>query len=98
MIEKEQIYFSVIIPVYNREKFIEKTINSVLNQTYSKFQLICVNDGSSDKTQQILNEFETKDSSSNVLALFRFILSANKIERNNFIKTINFKIKILSLY
>ena len=69
MIEKEQIYFSVIIPIYNREKFIEKTINSVLNQTYSKFQLICVNDGSSDKTQQILNEFETKDSRIEIITL-----------------------------
>lgn len=41
---------SVIIPVYNREKFIDDAIRSILNQTYQNFELIIVNDGSTDET------------------------------------------------
>ena len=41
---------SVIVPVYNGEKYIKKCINSILNQTYSNFELIIINDGSVDKT------------------------------------------------
>ena len=69
MIEKEQIYFSVIIPIYNRESFIKKTIRSVLNQSYKNFEIICVNDGSTDKTAQILNEFKTKDPRIEIITL-----------------------------
>lgn len=42
--------FSVIIPLYNKEKFIKKTIQSVLNQSYKEFELIIVNDGSTDNS------------------------------------------------
>lgn len=49
---------SVIMPVYNGEKFIRGTIDSVLNQTYQNFEFIIVNDGSDDSTQQIINSFD----------------------------------------
>ncbi|MEE0901555.1 MAG: glycosyltransferase family A protein [Methanobrevibacter sp.] len=49
---------SVILPVYNEEKYIKKAIDSVLNQTLDDFELIIVNDGSSDNTLNIINGFE----------------------------------------
>lgn len=42
--------FSIIIPLYNKEKFIEKTLNSVLDQTFTDFEIIIVNDGSTDES------------------------------------------------
>lgn len=45
---------SVIIPTYNAEKTIEKTVKSVLNQTFTDFEIIVINDGSQDKTLDIL--------------------------------------------
>lgn len=53
---------SVIIPVYNAEKFITKTITSVLKQTYMNFELILIDDGSSDQSGMICDEFAAKDS------------------------------------
>ena len=52
---------SVIIPVYNAEKYIEDCLNSVLNQTFSDFEVICVNDGSTDDSAFILGNFVKKD-------------------------------------
>ena len=46
---------SVIIPVYNAEKFVEEAIKSVLDQSYQSFELIVVNDASTDKTKKIIN-------------------------------------------
>ena len=52
---------SVIIPTYNAEKFLPRTISSVLNQTFKEFELIIVDDCSSDKTGEIIEGFEKKD-------------------------------------
>lgn len=49
---------SVILPVYNSEKYIRKAIQSVLDQTFTDFELIIVNDGSTDNTLGIINEFD----------------------------------------
>ena len=52
---------SVIIPVYNVEKYLAKCLDSVINQTYKKLEIICVNDGSTDKSADILAEYARKD-------------------------------------
>lgn len=52
---------SVILPTYNGEKFIEKSIESVLSQTYSNLELIIVNDCSTDGTEQIINQYAKRD-------------------------------------
>lgn len=48
---------SIIIPSYNSEKTISKTLNSVINQTYNNIEIIVVNDGSTDRTQKIVEQF-----------------------------------------
>lgn len=52
---------SIIIPVYNVEKYLEKCINTIINQTYINIEVILVNDGSTDKSLNICNEFKEKD-------------------------------------
>jgi teichuronic acid biosynthesis glycosyltransferase TuaG len=49
------------MPAYNGEKYIDQAINSILEQTYSTWELLIVNDGSTDKTESILEEFRQKD-------------------------------------
>ncbi|MGG3987022.1 glycosyltransferase [Bacillus smithii] len=52
---------SVIIPVYNAEKFLSKCLDSVKNQTYQDLEIILVNDGSTDKSGLICDEYSRKD-------------------------------------
>jgi glycosyltransferase involved in cell wall biosynthesis len=52
---------SVLTTVYNGERFLEETIESVLNQTFKDFEYILVDDGSTDKTKEIIKSFEKKD-------------------------------------
>ena len=52
---------SVLMTSYNREKYITEAMESVLNSTYANFELIIVDDGSTDKTVAIANEYEKKD-------------------------------------
>lgn len=49
--------FSVIIPLYNKEKYIGNALQSVLNQTYKNFEVLVVNDGSTDKSLDVVNTF-----------------------------------------
>lgn len=52
---------SVIIPVYNVEKYLRDCLNSVINQTYKDLEIICINDGSKDNSLSILEEYAKKD-------------------------------------
>lgn len=52
------VWISVIIPVYNVEKYLKECLDSVLNQTFDDIEVICVNDGSTDSSPEILKTYE----------------------------------------
>ena len=62
---------SVIIPVYNVEKYLRECLDSVINQTYKELEIICVNDASTDSSLNILEEYSRKDN--------RIIIVNNKV-------------------
>ena len=57
-----RIKVSIVIPVYNVEKYLDRCVNSVINQTYSNIEIILVDDGSKDNSGKICDEWEKKDS------------------------------------
>lgn len=52
---------SIIVPVYNVEKYLEQCLESLLNQTYKNIEIIVVNDGSTDQSLDILKKYSFKD-------------------------------------
>lgn len=52
---------SVIVPVYNAEDYLDRCIESIINQSYSNFELLLIDDGSSDKSLEICNKWEKRD-------------------------------------
>ena len=52
---------SVIVPVYNAEKYLQKCLDSILEQTYQNLEIIIINDGSTDNSGQICQEYEKQD-------------------------------------
>lgn len=59
---KDDKLVSIIVPVYNSEKSLERCLDSILGQTYKKIEIILVNDGSTDSSVEICKEYETIDS------------------------------------
>lgn len=53
---------SVIVPVYNVEEYLRESLDSIVNQTFQELEIICVNDGSTDSSLEILKEYAGKDS------------------------------------
>ena len=53
---------SVIVPVYNVEEYLDRCVESIVNQTYNNLEIILVDDGSTDETPWILAEFAKNDS------------------------------------
>lgn len=56
----EKKRFSVIIPAYNVQNYVKKAINSVLEQDFKNYELIVVNDASTDDTEKIVKEYEDR--------------------------------------
>lgn len=65
---------SIIIPVYNAEKYLREAIESVLNQTYTEFELLLINDRSTDNSREICEEYIQKDN--------RIVLFENNTENH----------------
>jgi len=65
--QSNNIDISIIIPVYNGEKYLQRTIDALLNQTFSNFEIICVDDESTDNSLAVLEEFACKDSRVRIL-------------------------------
>ncbi len=80
--EKELV--SIVVPVYNSEKFIKETINSIKQQTYENWELLLVNDCSTDNSEKIINEQKNKDSRIKLISLEKN--SGAAISRNTGIK------------
>ena len=59
--DKEQPLISVIVPVYNVQKYLKKCVDSITSQTYKNLEILLVDDGSTDSSGQICNEFEKND-------------------------------------
>lgn len=59
---KEEFLISIVIPIYNAEKYLEECLNSIKNQTYKNFEVIMVNDGSKDDSETICMNFLRSDS------------------------------------
>lgn len=57
-----ELKFSIVIPIYNTEKYLVECIQSVLEQTYSNIEIILINDGSTDSSERICKDFEQIDS------------------------------------
>jgi len=66
---------SVLVPIYNSEKYLEQCLDSILNQTYKNIEIICVNDASIDRSLNILNNYKYKDN--------RIIVFENNINKGS---------------
>lgn len=62
MICMQSTLISVIVPIYNVEKYICRCVDSILNQTYKNIEIILVDDGSPDNCPKICDEYAAKDS------------------------------------
>lgn len=74
---------SIIVPVYNTSKYLDKCINSLLNQVYKNYEIIIINDGSTDNSLDIIKKY--KDLNSNITILEQSN-SGQSVARNNAIK------------
>ena len=52
---------SIIVPIYNTEKYLGNCLNSIINQTYKNLEIILINDGSTDNSLSICNNYKNKD-------------------------------------
>ena len=55
------VKISIIVPIYNAEKYLEQCLQSIKNQTLKDIEVICVDDGSTDSSPQIMDRFQNED-------------------------------------
>ena len=67
---------SILVPVYNVSSYLRDCLDSILRQTYPSIEIICINDGSTDNSLEILNEYKDKDSRITVISQTNSGLSA----------------------
>lgn len=53
-------FVSILVPVYNVEAYIGQCLDSLVNQTYSNMEIICINDGSTDRSLEIIEAYQKK--------------------------------------
>lgn len=59
---------SILVPCYNVEAYLRQCMDSIIRQTYTNLEIICLDDGSTDRTPEILKEYEKKDSRTRVIS------------------------------
>lgn len=57
--QNETPFFSIVIPLYNKSKYIQTTLNSILSQTFMDYEIVVVNDGSTDDSLDIVNKYDS---------------------------------------
>ena len=67
---------SIIVPVYNVDQYLENCIESILNQTFKDYELILIDDGSTDKSGEICDKYEKKDNRIKVIHKYNGGLSS----------------------
>ena len=72
------VKISVIVPVYNTQKYLNECLNSLINQTFQDIEIICINDGSTDDSLEVLNEFSKKDNRIKIVTQKNSGLSASR--------------------
>lgn len=83
---QKQPKIAIIIPVYNTSKYLKKCLDSVINQTYKNYDVIIVNDGSTDNSLEIIKNYINKNSNITLINQKNMGLSS---ARNNAIKKVN---------
>ncbi len=73
---------SVIIPTYNRVHLIGRAMQSVLKQTYQDFEIIIVDDGSTDNTEDIVRQFQEKDKKKRIKYIRHYKNKGGSVARN----------------
>ena len=63
---KSMVYFSIIVPIYKVEKYLRRSMDSLVNQTLDGVEIICINDGSPDNCLSILKEYKEKYTDKNI--------------------------------
>ena len=75
----DNLSLSIIIPVYNKSKYLERCLTSIIKQSYKHFEVIIINDGSSDDSESIAERFQVTDGR---IKLFTFVNGGVSIARN----------------
>ena len=81
-------FFSIVLPIYNVEKYLAECLKSIEKQSYSSFEVLCINDGSTDNSLEIASKFSLKDKR---FKLFNQKNSGVSVARNRGIKEANGK-------